>query len=237
MGYARDTITNSYATCSVTGGSGTGGLAGRAYGTITNSHATGSVTGTTQVGGLTGLAYKTITNSYATGSVSGNDEVGGLAGRANTITNSYATGSVNGVSGAKTYDSTGATEELEIKSTTLQVSINGDSSSQITFSAGLSVNISIADISSSSAYDTINNFLSSLSAKATELGAVSNRLEGALESTGVAIENLTSSRSTIKDADIAKESSAYIKSQILQQAAASLLATANQSPSIALQLL
>ena len=51
------------------------------------------------------------------------------------------------------------------------------------------------------------------------------------------IENLTSTRSTIRDADIAEESSAYIRSQILQQAAATLLATANQTPAIALELL
>ena len=49
--------------------------------------------------------------------------------------------------------------------------------------------------------------------------------------------NLTSSKSTIMDADIAEESSNYIQAQILQQAAATLLSTANQSPSIVLQLL
>jgi flagellin len=76
-----------------------------------------------------------------------------------------------------------------------------------------------------------------LSEKATQLGAVQNRLESALESTTVAVENLVSSRSTLRDADIAKESSSYIKAQILQQASATLLATANQSPSIALQLI
>ena len=43
--------------------------------------------------------------------------------------------------------------------------------------------------------------------------------------------------STIRDADIAEESSAYIRNQILQQAAMTLMATANQTPSIALQLL
>ena len=43
--------------------------------------------------------------------------------------------------------------------------------------------------------------------------------------------------STIKDADVAEESSSYIKAQILQQASATLLATANQAPSIALNLI
>jgi flagellin len=76
-----------------------------------------------------------------------------------------------------------------------------------------------------------------LNRKETELGSVSNRLESALESTTTNINNLTSSLSTIKDADIAKVSSQYIKHQILQQAAATLLSTANQQPSIALQLI
>ena len=69
------------------------------------------------------------------------------------------------------------------------------------------------------------------------LGAAQNRLESALDSIEVNIANLTSSRSTIRDADIAKESASYIQAQILQQAAATLLSTANQSPAIALQLI
>ena len=58
-----------------------------------------------------------------------------------------------------------------------------------------------------------------------------------MEEISVQYENLLSSRSTLRDADIAEESSAYIRNQILQQASATLLATANQTPSIALQLL
>ena len=44
-------------------------------------------------------------------------------------------------------------------------------------------------------------------------------------------------QSTIRDADIAEVSSEYIRQQILQQASATLLATANQTPVIAIQLL
>ena len=99
----QGTITNSYATGSVTG-SYVGGLVGyNFYGTITNSYATGSVTGSYGVGGLVGMNNMgPITNSYATGSVvltgSGNSRVGGLVGHnyQGTITNSYATGSVTG---------------------------------------------------------------------------------------------------------------------------------------------
>ena len=64
-----------------------------------------------------------------------------------------------------------------------------------------------------------------------------SRLMSALEQIKVSYDNLVSTQSTIRDADIAEESSAYIRSQILQQASATLLAAANQSPSIALQLL
>ena len=71
----------------------------------------------------------------------------------------------------------------------------------------------------------------------TMIGASSNRLESVLDSITTSIENLTSSLSTIRDADIAKESTDYIRHQILQNDCATLLATANQSPSIALSLI
>ena len=79
--------------------------------------------------------------------------------------------------------------------------------------------------------------MSSLSSKQAEYGAVQNRLESALDEISIKYENLVSSRSTLRDADIAKVSSTYIQQQILQQASATLMATANQSPAIALQLI
>lgn len=84
---------------------------------------------------------------------------------------------------------------------------------------------------------TLDEIIESVSNKQTELGSVQNRLESVLDEISIQYDNLVSSRSTIRDADIAEESSAYIRSQILQQAAATLLASANQTPSIALQLL
>jgi hypothetical protein len=98
-GYSVGTITNSYATGSVSGRDRVGGLAGFHDGTITSSYATGSVSGSvSDSGGLVGGNRNgTIAYSYATGSVSGEDVVGGLAGfNIGTIANSYATGSVSG---------------------------------------------------------------------------------------------------------------------------------------------
>ena len=83
----------------------------------------------------------------------------------------------------------------------------------------------------------IDNLLSVITAKQTELGAVENRLMSVLEEISIHYDNLVSSRSTLRDADIAEVSSEYIRQQILQQASATLLSTANQTPAIALQLI
>ena len=83
----------------------------------------------------------------------------------------------------------------------------------------------------------IDNVIKEISNRTTTLGAAQNRIESAIESIGVQSENITSSLSTLRDADIAKESSNFIQAQILQQAASTLLSTANQTPSIALNLL
>jgi len=83
----------------------------------------------------------------------------------------------------------------------------------------------------------IDNVINEISSRVTTLGAAQNRIDSAIESISVQSENITSSLSTLRDTDIAEESSNYIQAQILQQAAATLLSTANQTPSIALNLL
>ena len=85
--------------------------------------------------------------------------------------------------------------------------------------------------------NTVDEIIDRVNERQSTLGAYQNRLESALDEISIQYENLVSSRSTIRDADIAEESSAYIRSRILQQAAATLLATANQTPAIALELL
>ena len=83
---------------------------------------------------------------------------------------------------------------------------------------------------------TCDTALNNVTTKRAAIGAVQNRLDSAYNSLLVQVENLTAAKSTIMDADIAKESSEYTKQQILQQAASSLLVQANQAPSIALNL-
>ena len=124
----------------------------------------------------------------------------------------------------------------------LQVGIGADSASQIGVDLGFS--LGAVDDLRMIGLDTTTDFLSfidemiaTVSAKQVEYGAAQNRLESALDEIATQYENLASSRSTIRDADMAELSSTYIQQQILQQAAATLMSTANQSPAIALQLI
>lgn len=59
------------------------------------------------------------------------------------------------------------------------------------------------------------------------LGAATNRLESTISSLSISSENLTASESRIRDVDVARESSAFTKNQVLLQAGLSVLAQAN----------
>lgn len=69
------------------------------------------------------------------------------------------------------------------------------------------------------------------------LGAVQNRFDSVISNLGTTINNLTSSRSRIEDADYATEVSNMSRAQILQQAGTSVLAQANQTTQGVLSLL
>ena len=85
-----------------------------------------------------------------------------------------------------------------------------------------------------SALDTAVNAVSTARAG---LGALQNRLESVGRSLAVASENTAAANSRVADADIASSMSELVRAQILQQAGISVLAQANQAPSLVLQLL
>ncbi|HAU4968995.1 TPA: flagellin, partial [Aeromonas hydrophila] len=73
--------------------------------------------------------------------------------------------------------------------------------------------------------------------KRAELGAVQNRLDSTIRNQANIAENVSAARSRIRDADFATETANMTKQNILQQAASSVLAQANQRPQSALSLL
>ena len=83
---------------------------------------------------------------------------------------------------------------------------------------------------------SIDDVITAISERVTKIGASQNAVDSAISAIDVRSSNLTSSLSTLRDTDVAEESSRYIQAQILQQASATLLSTANQAPSIALNL-
>ena len=69
------------------------------------------------------------------------------------------------------------------------------------------------------------------------LGALQNRLTSVIETLGITEENFSEANSRIRDVDVAKETAAMAKNQILSQAGTSVLAQANQAPNFALKLI
>ena len=87
------------------------------------------------------------------------------------------------------------------------------------------------------AIENLDSGIDNVTSRKSLIGSAQNRLESALDTLTIQYENLSSAKSIITDADIASEASNYTQQQILQQISTSLLAQANQAPSIALSLL
>ncbi len=83
----------------------------------------------------------------------------------------------------------------------------------------------------------IDGALTQIGAVRSKLGSFQNRLGITIDNIGSSVENLSASKARIMDADIAKETAALTRNQILVQAGVSVLAQANQAPQIALSLL
>ena len=102
---------------------------------------------------------------------------------------------------------------------------------------------SISDISGSTADNAqlamanLDLMIKSVDSKRAELGAVQNRLDSTVRNQSNVSENLSAARSRIRDADFAAETANMTQQNILQQAASSVLAQANQRPQSALSLL
>ncbi len=87
------------------------------------------------------------------------------------------------------------------------------------------------------ALSLVDNALSSINNTRADLGAVQNRFTSVVANLQTSTENLSASRSRIRDTDFAKETAELTRTQILQQAGTAMLAQANQVPQNVLSLL
>ena len=107
--------------------------------------------------------------------------------------------------------------------------------------AGLGADFDLTKLSTAqmfqAALEKIDLGINNLTERKSQIGSAQNRLDSALNTLTIQFENLSSAKSVITDADIASEASNFTQQQILQQVSTSLLAQANQAPSIALSLI
>ena len=82
--------------------------------------------------------------------------------------------------------------------------------------------------------DTAMNDVNALRAR---IGSSQNRLNTTINSQSVYIENLSTAKSRIRDADMAVETTALSRESILRQAGVAVLTQANETPKLALSLL
>ena len=115
----------------------------------------------------------------------------------------------------------------------LKIAISGTSLKKL----GLTKTAVTDAASASAAIGQIQSAIKNVSAQRSLLGAIQNRLEYTINNLENYSENLTSAESQIRDTDMATEMVTYSKNNILQQAAQSMLAQANQSNQSVLSLL
>ena len=84
---------------------------------------------------------------------------------------------------------------------------------------------------------SIDKAIKTVSDQRATLGAVQNRLEHTINNLTATNENLSEANSRIRDVDMAEEMMTFTKSNILSQAATSMLAQANAMPNSVLNLL
>jgi flagellin len=189
------------------------------------SNQTGVLAATNSVGiTFTRSSGGTIALSETTASVGVGDTVASTASRTFNagFTVSVDLSNTLTVVSSATGDNLGFTTGV-VSTTATSKSING---------------LSISNVSGANdAIQTIDFGLSQLSRVRGSIGAVQNRFISAISSLSVASENLSAARSRIQDADVAQETAELTRTQILIQAGVSVLAQANQLPSVALSLL
>ena len=120
-----------------------------------------------------------------------------------------------------------------LSGSTIDVELTGVTSTNL----GIEADLITTQGNASTSIGAIDAALSIVNSARAKLGATQNRLETTVQDLKNNVENLSASRSRIKDADFASETATLAKNQILQQAGMAMLSQANQLPQQVLKLL
>ncbi len=121
--------------------------------------------------------------------------------------------------------------------------VNDTISVTISAAGASSIGVGTASVSggtgaaATAALTAIDSAITNVSNIRGTLGAVQNRLQSTINNLQVSVENLSAAESRIRDVDVASETAALTRAQILTQAGTAILSQANQTPQSALSLL
>ena len=181
----------------------------------------------------TGLALSNATGNtiYLTNSNAANVNAGAITVGGATLAAAGAVGNNVAVTGQltmmseKSFSSNGSAGE-SLGAASMSSALNAVSTLDVTTFANAQLALSIVD-----------GAVSAVNGQRAKFGAMQSRFETTISNLQVAAENLTASRSRIRDADYAAETAELTRGQILQQAGTAMLAQANQLPNSVMQLL
>lgn len=216
------------------------------------------ITGATSVDALTsqietalGLTAGSVTVSTS-GTTSGSIIISGATGTTNALSNvTLSATSSDGETERSAFNTAftdiattqAATDANTDSSLTFQIGANEDQTMKVDINKmdAEALSLSYIDVSTQdgaeNAISIIDDATSKVSTERAKLGAYENRLEHTINNLSTTSENMTSAESNIRDVDMAAEMAEYQKNSVLQQAAQSMLAQANQQPQQVLSLL
>jgi len=141
--------------------------------------------------------------------------------------------------GVNPLDSTNATFNLQVGARSGQtITIDLAAVRSRSQDIGIGGTFSIAtQAEATTALTTLDTVIGNINTRRATLGGIQNRLEFTIQTLAIQRENSAASESFIRDADIATETIAFTRNQILVSAGTSVLAQANVVPQTALTLL
>ncbi|AMC36606.1 flagellin N-terminal helical domain-containing protein [Janthinobacterium sp. B9-8] len=224
-------------------------IAGASNNAATVSSALSSAISMAQGNGLTAAALSDFSVSDGGGTVVLNDNTPG----ASSTSISSSSGSVTrNITGAATSSGSAATNRGTVTLTSFSeegLSVAGTAPENAGLTAGITLATAIATIAGITSVNTLtaanaqkaisslDSALDSVNSARSALGAYQNRFTWAVSSMQNSLEDLSASRSRIRDADFAAETGSITRARILQQAGTAMLAQANTTPYMVMALL
>lgn len=179
----------------------------------------------------------TINNDFNGGNaINGGGDIGNLTGLDGTNANVRFAAAAGTSSAAASFDfQVGSGNSVTDTNNSISITIAQGSFSNL-IGGGAGSNLTLA-ANAATASDELDTAVQSVNTARAGIGSAQNRVEFAQNNLAVTIENSEAARSVLLDVDVSAEITKFTSEQVLIQAGVSMLAQANQQPSLLLRLL